>query len=577
MDVVGDEYNLQDLYTHILYLDVDAELIAQRCQADTNRGIHRQFVSVDDLRKRQEAEKSRLRNLCREKGVLFCLLSRQHTLVEMASTLLRDFRDHNEAYNMSRAERKLNEILGTNILGAGTKKLQTMLVLDADGTLAPEHSSDLFWTIGHPVGDYDDTHPFKKLFGSSFKSSYTALRAAVLLYEETVDEDTFNDVCATVASEVHVHPELSLLLQFVADQPHVGVVVVTCGLRAVWEKVLEAEGLSKTVKIIGGGRIADGFVVTPTVKLQIVSNLQNDHHIYVVAFGDSPRDLPMLGKADEAIVVIGEEETICKTIDEQLRFSIDFFDLRASQALLPSSASPRLNLVELPIVQIDKLKFLKSILSFRREPSSSPPNFPSLHMADKQVAKVLMTPAQDANGNGPSLREAHRRIGWYLATQFLTGLTGLEEYEFPPVQGHHRTSGYRLLGEKRTLIVAMMRSADPIAFGVNDALPEAMFVHAKDPEDVLPRYLANRRTVILVDWAINSGKSVTQFAQHIRGITGRQIRIVIVVGVVQQQSIAEGSDLTNMMMYDSNLHLIALRVSENEFIGQGKQLDIMDC
>lgn len=253
-----------DTYTHILYLDVDAELIAQRRQGDTQRT--RPSVSIDHLHKWQDAEKTQLRHLCREHGILFCLLSVQRTLVDKASKFLRDFRNHTEAYNLSYAERKLNEILGAD------KKLQTMLVLDADRTLAPEDTGELFWATSHQ-GE-DDTHPLKSLFSGPLGYSYTAFRQAVLLYEETANEDAFNDVCAAVASAVHVHPEFSSLLQLVADQRHVGAVVVTCGLRAVWEKVLEAEGLSKIVKVIGGGRIADGFVVTAEVKASIISHLE---------------------------------------------------------------------------------------------------------------------------------------------------------------------------------------------------------------------------------------------------------------------------------------------------------------
>jgi hypothetical protein len=34
---------------------------------------------------------------------------------------------------------------------------------------------------------------------------------------------------------------------------------VTCGIRSVWEKVLEREGLLATVKVIGGGRLHDAI------------------------------------------------------------------------------------------------------------------------------------------------------------------------------------------------------------------------------------------------------------------------------------------------------------------------------
>lgn len=34
----------------------------------------------------------------------------------------------------------------------------------------------------------------------------------------------------------------------------------------------------------------------------------------------------------------------------------------------------------------------------------------------------------------PALREAHRRVGWYLATEILADVIGIEEYDIPHVQ-----------------------------------------------------------------------------------------------------------------------------------------------
>ena len=105
------------------------------------------------------------------------------------------------------------------------------------------------------------------------------------------------------------------LLKFVMRESHVGAVIISCGLRRVWEKVLEREGLSKAVKVIGGGRIADGFVVTAGLKAALVARLQHHHQMYVWAFGDSVLDLEMLSAADQAIVIVGDEKTRSRTMD----------------------------------------------------------------------------------------------------------------------------------------------------------------------------------------------------------------------------------------------------------------------
>jgi phosphoserine phosphatase len=50
-----------------------------------------------------------------------------------------------------------------------------------------------------------------------------------------------------------------------------------------------------------------GFVITASVKASIVARFKDMYHMYVWAFRDSVLDLPMLSKADKAIVVVGEE------------------------------------------------------------------------------------------------------------------------------------------------------------------------------------------------------------------------------------------------------------------------------
>ena len=72
-------YTQNDLntYTHILYLDVPAEIIIQHRMNDTGRS--RPSISITHLRKWQEAEKIQLRRLCLDHGILFSLLSPHRT------------------------------------------------------------------------------------------------------------------------------------------------------------------------------------------------------------------------------------------------------------------------------------------------------------------------------------------------------------------------------------------------------------------------------------------------------------------------------------------------------------------
>jgi uracil phosphoribosyltransferase len=115
--------------------------------------------------------------------------------------------------------------------------------------------------------------------------------------------------------------------------------------------------------------------------------------------------------------------------------------------------------------------------------------------------------------------------------------------------------------------VALMRGGEAMAFGVSEAFPRAMFVHANRPEDIRPHHLLRQHTVVLVDSVVNSGKTVVNFVQHVRRLHAT-IRIVVVAGVAQAQSVSEGN-LAQVLARDANLSLVALRLSDNKFTGRG--------
>ncbi|MCJ1458769.1 hypothetical protein MMC28_009143 [Mycoblastus sanguinarius] len=545
-----------DTFTHILFVDVPAEMVAQRRLDDTGRT--RPPTSVTHLRKWQQEEKTQLRRLCRQNSILFTLISPHPTLLNKVSTLLHDFRYHNERYNLSQAESRLDEVVSAN-----QGQLETMLVLDADRTLAAEDTGMLFWKMASNLWPLEDKAcTLNTLFSSPLGYSYTAFRQAMLLYEETANDQEFDTLCQDVASAVTMYPDFVCLLRLVAEQKHVGAVVITCGLRRVWEKVLEREGLSEKVKVIGGGRIADGFVVSATVKSALVARLQEVHHMSVWAFGDSPLDLEMLKKADQAIVVVGEEQTRSKAMDTALANAIDYENLQARQVLLPSNVSPRLDIAKLPIIKLTEPELVNSLLRGRYTHGG----LQVLCATDRNAAKLLATPMRDAAVAGPDLREAHRRVGWYLAIEFLADVIGLEQPPIRHVLGH-QTRGYQLFHEQQTTIVALMRGGEPMASGVNDAFPLAMFVHAGNADDIKLHHLQGQLTIILVDSVVNTGKTIFEFVQHVRKLHAT-IHIVVVAGVVQAQCVSGGS-LNQTLARHANIHLIALRLSDTKFTGSG--------
>ena len=439
-----------------------------------------------------------------------------------------------------------------------------MLVMNADKTLTLEDTGELFWRIFSKSRSLTGANSsLKDLFDNPLGYSYTAFRQAVLLYKEVVNNQEFDDLCRKIASMVTVRPDFVSLLHFVADQNHIEAIIITSELYRIWEKVLEREGLSGSVNVIGEGRIANGFVVTAKVKGALIARLQKTHNLYVWAFGDSPLDLEMLSMADRAVVVVGEESTRSKSMDAVLTTAIEQNGLQAHQVLLPSNASPRLDVIRLPVIGLTEPAFVKSLLGDNFQTrlevfcaSNRNPN----------AAKLLATPMRDASITGPDLREAHRRVGHFLAVEFVTEMVGLEQTLVQHVLGRP-TTGYRLLHEHQTTILALMRGGEPMALGVNDAFPRAMFVHTNNPNALKPHHLQGQYMVILVDSVINTGKSIIEFVQHVRKLHAT-IRIVIVAGVVQAQCVSEGT-LEQALGKYAHLYLITLRLSETKFTGSG--------
>lgn len=523
-------YNDAMVYTHIIYLDIPVDIIQEYRYKDE---IKRRFpASKKQLQEWMQREVAGLGKVCPENDIL---LTSVHTSdpLDRISALLYNFMEQSEPINLFHAKMKIDDFVARS-----QGQLETVLVIDGDRTLVAEDTGKLFWQIQmarRGMNDVQHEDPIQVLFKSRLGYSYTAFRQATLIYEELVDEEEFKNICHEVASMIKVHPEFLSLLHAVIETKHIGAVIISCGLRGIWKNVLEAEGIYDSVGLIAGGRMEDGIVVTAGVKASLVNRLRHTHRTHVYAFGDSPLDLDMLKAANNAIVVVGEVHNRSKTMEAALLNAIDKDGLRTFQVMLPENTSPRLDIQKLPIIKLTDQKFLHSM--FRR--GSRTMKFQVRHATGKNVAKLLATPTRDARVKGPALMDCHRSIGRYLAIEHISDLMGVESYEIPHVQGH-QTSGYRLSCERQTLIVALMRGGEPMALGVNDAFPLAMFLHANDPTDIKPEHLHENITILLVDSVINSGKTIIEFVNHIRKLNA-VISIIVVAGVVQAQSIVEGT------------------------------------
>ncbi|PYI36388.1 uracil phosphoribosyltransferase [Aspergillus indologenus CBS 114.80] len=541
-EIVHTDSDLE-VFSHILYLDEPADVVWSRRQQDTTK--KRPDLSVKDISQWLEAEKSLLRQLCYDNCILFALVS--PCKLDAITTLLVDFHKHDEVYNLNLATRKLDAALGY----CRDHLPETFLVLDGDKTLAADDTGDMLWRT-HLPSVTDNLTPLEAIFTSKLGYSYAAFRQVSLLYEEKFTNDEFERICSQVASSVRLYPEMLSLLRNIESKAHIGAVIVTCGLQQVWTSVLENSGLTRKFVVIGGGRHPDDCVVTPTVKAAIVDHLKETHCSYVWAFGDSPLDLDMLSRADEAIVVVGDLHTRSRSMETKLATVIERHKLHAHQLLLPSGVPSRLDTERLPAITLENLS--RSI------------NFEILHSSNTNAAKLLATPMRDASVYGPLLRGAHKRAGYYLSMTHVSTLLGLETTQIPHVQGY-AIDGFQLRHEAKTIIIALMRGGEPMALGVSKAFPRAMFHHASCVADIAHEHLNGRATAILVDSVINTGRSVSEMIQHIRQINAT-LRIVVVAGVVQKQAVAARSPLC-MLARKSNVGLVALRLSENKYTGRG--------
>lgn len=538
------------IYTHILYLDTPSQTISERRR--NTREARGRLTSVAHLTRWKEAEKEALRRLCREHGILFLVLAPHLIAKQKVTTLLRDLQVHNEYYNTFLALAQVDKIL-SNIKGP----LDTVLLFDSDKTLAPQDSSDLFWGL---VSDRNrqtrQQSPLGELFGSSLGHSYLAFRQAMLLYEEALNDTKFNALCSEAGKGMTMYSDFRTLLQQVSDKQHIKVIVVTSGLRQVWANVLKNEGLSDTVDLIGGGRLADRFVVTAKVKQAIVKRVHEARNARVWAFGDSPLGLEMLQCADEAIVVTGAQHTRSKSMDDQLTQALEHGNFHPRQIVLPSSELPRLDATRLPVTRLSDQNLVKSMTAHHVR---------IVHATDRPAAKLLMTPRRGPTASLVSgFGGIHSNIGQYLATEFLTEIIGLEEIS--PSDQANGTGGHQLLHEKDTLIVALTQHGEPMALGVKEVFPLASLMHVTSASDIQAMHLQGRVTVVLVDSVVNTGQTISQFIRRIRVIS-RAVRIVVVAGVVYEPTILTGP-IMQLLNRDSRITFVTLRLSKKPLIHQ---------
>jgi uracil phosphoribosyltransferase/phosphoglycolate phosphatase-like HAD superfamily hydrolase len=458
-------------------------------------------------------------------------------------------------------EQEMDELVDRIVISRTTHPVSA-LVFDADKTLSAADSGHLFWEhIQHGETAEQKMDYLATIFSGPLGYTNAAFLQAALLYEELEIQKAFDCVSGKVAAQISLYPEVAALLIKLHSNDRLIAIVVTCGLRSVWVEVLRRHGLFDRIKVIGSGPLSNAPVITAQVKARVVARLQNHHHLHVVAVGDSVLDIDMFAQADRAIVVVGDERSRSRSMERELGRAIFEGRFAAHQAVLARGSSPRLTTSILPLVDLNGPAFWNGLL-----PNDSDALLNIIHFTDAHVSGILATPMRDAANSGPALRDAHWQTGRYLALQTLPDLLGVEEYMIQHVQGH-QVAGTRIAYQDKTLIIALMRGGEPMAFGVSDVLPASPFLHARRPEDVKPEHVDAMNTVILVDSVVNSGKSIVDFICHLEALS-TAVRIVIIAGVVQNGAIGTLGALQKAI-HRQKIDLIALRFSNNKFTGRG--------
>lgn len=506
-----------EVHTHVIFLSVKPGELSKRRANDTVG--NRPKLEEDHLLKWQRLQEKELRATCYENGIPFITISDGDKL----KWLIEEFVNKSPADCDKESLHEFRQQFGRLHTGSVDK----VLVFDADKTMSAADSGEL------PFEGQDGCDgALEKTFGSKLDYTLAAFYQSMLLFEEMLSREEWEERCKMAAEDIKLQPGIETILRQTVKNQDLGVVVVTCGIGKIWEHVLENAGLRESIIVIGRGRLKDNFCVTPGVKRSIVKILQKEKDAFVWAFGHNQLDLPMLEQADEAIVVVCDEEIWSKSIDEHLKKSMG---LSARQLLTPSNVRPRLDGSVLPIIDVDGIISEVPLIN----------TLQLIHATNASASKILRSDTRNKDINGLALQDSHRQIGHYLVVNLLPKVVGLETYPITTVQDDV-SQGHRVRNEAKTVIVTCMRGDDDLAQGVLSALPSATYFHANEPDDLEKeehkQAVQGAKNILLCDFVVNEGDTLVQMIKKIRHELNRGARIVMVAGVVQADAVKEGSN-----------------------------------
>ncbi|KAK8859381.1 uracil phosphoribosyltransferase [Apiospora arundinis] len=403
-------------FTHLLYWKVPAEFI--RTRRDNDIVVERPYASVDHIRQWQTAEERHMIDLCLATDTIFSYIKSCRHL----SDLLHWFRSDYQHNDLSYAHIELDEVLGAS------ENLQTMLVLNSRIL-----TSSNIWVefLKHSTFDSD----MKKFILMEFilKRSASARQLLLLMELGAADDHEFNAICDLVASKLVIYPEIERLLQFAAEVDHIGIFILTAGIRRILESLLKQNGLSDAVKVIGGGRFECDPFLTHSARSSLIQHLGAVRGLYVCALGSTTTDIEMMCDANQSIIVADGPN---KVMSQQLTSAINNRGLRVSQVLSLGAFRflPLVDVTLAPVIQLDSDNFRTSLASERSQENK----LHTRQVFGESAASLYGLTNMHDTADEPNLHPMCRFSGAYLANHALSEVLGTNTTMAPREQGPRR-------------------------------------------------------------------------------------------------------------------------------------------
>ncbi|OJJ77022.1 hypothetical protein ASPBRDRAFT_190361 [Aspergillus brasiliensis CBS 101740] len=510
-------------FTHIMYVNTPVEVAYQRFIEDNKKAMsvgdaegRPRECPLDVFRAWAKEEIKELQAACLDRHIMFTMVDPSN--LPRIITLIHNFqldRDGHEKRNQAIVNQRIDELVAR-----WQGHVERVVVMDCDDTLATKDVEHIFWEKYY-FGD--DDHPdegHRQLPEEHHdwerpREDYFQCRQACFAYEQVVAEGRFDEICSKAGSASSLVPPFGYFLHLASKYPHIRIILVTSGPRLLWERILAREGLSRSVWVIGSDPISVDYVVTPSVKENLMKRLAEVHNLHVWAFRDAhPYEYSYTNEA-----WFGYEPLL---------------PVLASRV---NESGDRLDRTSLRLIALEQPEVLEKLFLHQ---------FALFHTTHKGIAKLLHERMLKTGEVPVHVWRKKIRIeaAEYLTHQYMR--------ELPELQGNAivmpeepEVTGYPLFHDGRVLIVPLTEDSSPMAPSFKSAFGESSVLEVSQATDIHLDQLLEIDAVVLVDSVVDSADNIARFVHHIRRLRPR-LKVFIMVGVLQAELVAPGGPLPSL-------------------------------